>query len=86
MRKPRPDEQSGQKKEHRHEEAVGGGNHRIEADPGLRIGVTEVGIGNDRVMDEHHQRQEGAGAIEREVSRGSFRRRVGFGHRRGAGN
>ena len=30
--------------------------------------MTEIGIGNDRVVEQHHQRQEGAGAIEREIA------------------
>ena len=63
----RPGEQSRQEEEHRHEEAVGGEHDHVEADPGLRIGVTEIGIGDDGVVQQHHQRQEGAGAIERRL-------------------
>ena len=72
MRKAWPDEQSGQKKEHRHEEAVGGQNHAVKADPGLGIGVTEIGVGNDRMVEQHHEGQEGARAIDRGVSHFGF--------------
>ena len=58
--KARPDEQSGQEKEHRHEEAVGGGNDGVEADPRLGIGVTEIGVGNDGMVDDDHKGQERA--------------------------
>ena len=65
----RPYKQSRQKEEHRHEEAVGGEHDHVEADPGLGVGMTEIGIGDDRMVKKHHERQEGAGAIEREVPR-----------------
>jgi hypothetical protein len=64
----RPYEQARQEKEHRHEETVGGEHDHVETDPRLGIGVTEIGIGDDGMVDEHHQRQEGAGAIDRGVS------------------
>ena len=83
VRKARPDEQPGQKKEHRHEEAVGGENDHVEADPEFGIGVTEIGVGDDRMVEQHHQRQEGAGAVEREVARACLWRRLNFGGRRG---
>ena len=38
------------------------------------IGVTEIGVGDDGVVQQHHQRQEGAGAIERQVARLRLRR------------
>ena len=66
--KVRPDEQPGQKKEHRHEEAVGGENDGVEAGPRLGIGMTEIGVGNDGMVDEDHKGQERAGAVDREVS------------------
>ena len=47
----------------------------IEADPRLAVGVAEIGVGNDRMVEQHHQRQEGAGAIERGVARVGFWRR-----------
>jgi hypothetical protein len=47
----------------------------VEAEEVLRIGVTEIGIGDHGMVEQHHQRQEGAGAIERKVSR------FGLGHR-----
>ena len=78
----RPDEQAGQEEEHRHEEAVGGENDHVETDPRLGIGVTEIGVGNDGVVEQHHQRQEGAGAIEREVARFDLWRRADVGGRR----
>ncbi len=31
--------------------------------------MTEIGIGNDGVVEQHHERQERAGAIERGVAR-----------------
>src|ERR1700716_530784 len=64
-----PYEQSGEKEKHRHEEAVGGENDGIEADPRLGIGVTEIGVGNDSMVEHDHQGQEGAGTIERGIAR-----------------
>ncbi len=66
---PGPGEQPRQEKEHRHEEAVGGEHDHVEAEEVLRIGVAEIGVGDHRVMQQHHQRQEGAGAVERQVAR-----------------
>jgi hypothetical protein len=71
-----PREQSRQEEEHRHEEAVGAEHDDVEADPGRRVGVTEIGVGNDRVVQQHHQREEGAGPIERQIARLGFRRGV----------
>ena len=86
MRKAWPDEQSGEKKEHRHEEAVGGENDAVKADPRLGIGVTEIGVGNNRVVEQHHERQECARAIDRGVTRGGFGRRPNIcGRRMGKG-
>ncbi len=48
----------------------------VEADPGRRVGVTEIGVGNDRVVQQHHQREEGAGPIERQIARLGLRRGV----------
>jgi hypothetical protein len=41
-----PYEQSGEKKEHRHEKAVGSENDSVKADPRLRVGMTEISVGN----------------------------------------
>ncbi|MGY4596597.1 hypothetical protein ACVWXL_004343 [Bradyrhizobium sp. GM22.5] len=48
----------------------------VETGPGRRIGVPEIGVGNHGVVQQHHQRQEGAGAIERQIARLGPRRRV----------
>ncbi len=37
--------------------------------------MTEISIGNDRMVDEHHKRQENADAINWEVARFGRRRR-----------
>ena len=75
----RPGEQPRQEEEHRHEEAVGGEHDHVEAEERLRIGMAEIRVGDHGVMQQHHQRQEGAGAIERRVAR--FGGRHGIGHR-----
>ena len=64
----RPHEQSRQKKEHRHEEAVGGENDHVETDPRLGVGMTEIGVGDDGVMQQDDERQEAPGVINRRVA------------------
>ena len=78
----RPDKQPRQKKEHRHEKAVGRENDHVEADPRLGIGVAEIGIGNDGVMEEHHEREERACTIKRGVARSCLWRRESLRGRR----
>ena len=46
-----PHEQSREKEEHRHEETVGGEHDGVEADPRFGIGMTEMGVGNDGMVD-----------------------------------
>ena len=40
--------------------------------------MAEISIGNDRMVDEHHQGQERAGAVEREVAGSGLWRRPSF--------
>jgi hypothetical protein len=82
MSKAWPYEQSREKEEHRHEEAVGGENDRVKAEPRLGIGMTEMSVGNDGMVDDYHQGQEGAGAIQRRVARGGLWHRPNFRGRR----
>jgi hypothetical protein len=78
----RPDEQARQEKEHRHEKTVGGEHDHVEAEEFLRVGVTVICIGDDGVVQQHHQRQEGAGAVERRIAHFDPRRCSRLGGRR----
>jgi hypothetical protein len=70
--KTRPDEQAGQKEEHRHEEAVGGEHDAVEAEPEFWIGMTEIGVGDHRVVNEHDKGEEGARSVDREIAFGGL--------------
>src|ERR1700688_3586356 len=60
-----PDEQSGNEKHAGHEETVIEQHDQIEAEPAHFVAMAKVGVVDDRVMQHHQQRDEGARAVER---------------------
>src|ERR1700688_5127059 len=59
------DEQSGDEKHEGHKKTVIEHNDEIEAEPAHSVAMAKVGVVDDRVMQHHQQRDEGARAVER---------------------
>ena len=72
----RPDEQARQEEHGRHEEAVGEQHDAVKAEEGLWIGMSVIGVGDDRMVDQHQYRDEGSGAVKRGIPRRGFSRRL----------
>ena len=64
----RPDEQPGQQKHRCHEVAVVEGHQPIEPEKRLAVGVAVIGVGNDRMVDQHRDNDAAAGAVEGQIA------------------